>query len=951
VTTPERPIGGPGSLFIFDGYNFLFRAYHAIPMLNAPDGTPTNAVQGFARMVQAARRDFQPARLVAVFDAGGDGGRKATFPGYKAKRPPPPEDLLPQFSLVRDATDALGIVRVEDPRFEADDIIASYAVCARERGIAVTIISSDKDLMQLCTDEAPPIVLYDTMKDIVLGPREIEEKFGVPPRLLGDLLALTGDSSDNIPGVPGIGVKTAAQLIAEFGSLEGVLAGAPSIKQAKRRERLVEHAEAARLSRRLVELHSDIDLPVGLEELQDKGFDEQRLLEFFEPLGFKLLLREIGATGRARRDAAPTGGAAPAADGDPGAVELLRAPGFVRDPSSDRVLMEGDEAALHELVAALAQVETIGLFVATDAHGRDATEATLGADVAGIAFAAPGMPPAYVPFGHRQIDLDFDHALPGLGGRKQLPRDVVMAALQPLLENASLGKGIYDAKATTHALDNLGVTLRGVTDDPMIASYTLDPARMSHALEVLAHDVLGYACSGTDLLTGRGRKFLSIPECSPAAVGPWACERAAVTLALQSALRDQVAGASKGIPALLRDVEMPLLHVLYRIERRGIEVDVEELHRQSEELGVTLRVTIAGIQEAAGHAINIDSPQQLQKLLFEEWGLPPTRKIKTGYTTDANALEQLALFDPRVKLILEYRTLSKLKNTYLDALPRLVRPQTKRLHTSFNQVIAATGRLSSTDPNLQNIPIRTPEGRRIREAFVASQGRELVALDYSQIELRILAHLSGDPNLMSAFIEGVDVHRRTAAEVFDIPESFVDDEQRRIAKAVNFGVVYGQTAHGLAQQLGIPRGKAGSYIRAYFERIPGVDKYMRELIAVAGTRGFSETILGRRRRIPELERKGPARNRGERMARNTPIQGSAADILKVAMIAVDRALEGIDWAQMLLTVHDELIFECDVDRVDELIALCRPLMESAVELSVPLQVDAGHGRTWAACKG
>lgn len=485
----------------------------------------------------------------------------------------------------------------------------------------------------------------------------------------------------------------------------------------------------------------------------------------------------------------------------------------------------------------------------------------------------------------------------------------------------------------------------------MLASYTIDPARASHSLESLASDVLGHVCPDTTELLGKGRKQVSLFEVPADRAGPFFCERAEVAFALGRALAEQVERAGKAASRLFHEVEMPLAEVLARVEARGIAVDLEVLRALSDELAAVIREIVGRVEREVGYPINLDSPIQLRKLLFEERGLPPTRRTKTGFTTDAKALEELALLDPIVGEILEYRRVVKLKNTYLDALPRLVRPDTGRLHTSFHQAVAATGRLSSSDPNLQNIPIRTAEGRRIREAFVAPPGRTLVALDYSQIELRILAHLSGDPNLVSAFIEGVDVHRRTAAEVFGVPEDEVDEEQRRIAKAVNFGVIYGQQAFGLAQQLGIPRGKAGSYIRAYFERLPGVDRYMKELIELARRRGYAETILGRRRRLPELSRTGQLRAQGERMARNTPIQGSAADILKLAMIAVDRALEGQSWAEMLLTVHDELIFECDEDRVDDLVALARPLMENAVALKVPLRVDSGHGPTWAACKG
>jgi len=939
VSTP-RPVGGQGCLFIFDSYNFAYRAYHALPMLNAPDGTPVNAVHGFCRMVQAARREFAPQYMVAVFDAGGDGKRREMFAEYKANRPPAPEDLRPQFELIRRATDALGIPRVQDPDFEADDVIASYAMAARARGIRVVIVSSDKDLMQLVDDGEPGCVLWDTMKNLAVGTAEVVAKFGVGPALLGDLLALVGDSSDNVPGVPGIGPKTAAALLGEFGDLEGVLAGAPSIPQKARREKLVASVDAARLSRRLVALHDALPLPQPIDALEDPGADEAEVVAFFEPLGFKQIVRELGST--VRRSSGPTSTPVVAgADDDGGAIELGRCGDLVTAADAVVVIAAGDEARLQALCEVWQGADEIAVAAVLD--GTDPLRAT----VVGLAVGTTGGTVAYVPLHHRQADL-----VDGL----PLPADIVTAALRPVLSAARPTKLVHDHKVLAHALAGLGIELGAVALDPMLVSYSLDPARSSHELEALVEDMLGVTLPTLESVLGKGGKGKgrTKPTAADLAVIPaasWAGVRVQALLALGVAMRGVMAGATPAARTLVEDIEMPLAWVLRRMEPRGIALDTEVLRRQSEELAVQIAAIQAAVDTQAGHEVYIDSPQQLQKLLFEERGLPATRKTKTGYTTDAKALEELALLDPIVIDILAYRSLTKLKGTYLDTLPQLVNPDTGRLHTAFHQAVAATGRLSSSDPNLQNIPIRTAEGRRIREAFVAPPGRVLVALDYSQIELRILAHLSGDPNLVSAFVEGTDVHRRTAAEVFGVAEADVTDEQRRIAKAVNFGVVYGQTAFGLAQQLGIPRGKAGSYIRAYFERVPGVDRYMRELITIASSRGYAETILGRRRRIPELGMRGPSRGYGERIARNTPIQGSAADILKIAMIAVERRLVGESWAQMLLTVHDELIFECAEERVEELIAFTALLMERAVTLAVLVRVDVGWGPTWAACKG
>jgi DNA polymerase-1 len=947
VSTPGKPRGGPGSLFLFDAYNFLFRAYHALPMLNAPDGRPVNAVHGFVRMVAAARREFQPEMLVAVFDAGGDGGRRAIAPAYKANRPPPPEDLRPQFGLVREAVDAMNLVRIEDPKFEADDVIAAYAVKASAEGHHVTIVSSDKDLMQLVTlgdDTHGSILLYDTMKQKVLGPDEVREKFGVGPELLGDLLALTGDTSDNVPGVPGIGVKTAAALLAEHGSLEGVLAAAPKIKQAKRRERLIESADDARLSRRLVQLNSDIPLPLPCSELKDHGADEAKLVAFFEPLGFKMVLREVAVGQAARRPAgAPSTAAAPpvaAPEGsDAGAIELHPVPGYA-PPASTRVLLADCAAELSAYAAALAGATRIAVHLVTT--GGD----PLSAGIVGLGLHAPGLPaphdvPTYVPLGH-QGDL--------VSG-PQLATQGALDVLAPVLAAKAPTKVAHDHKAQALVLERHGVALGGVDLDPMLASYALDPARSGHDLWSLCTDVLQHALPTVESVLGKGRKSIPLPALGATEAGAWIGQLVHATYALGEALAAQVQAAGKAAQSLYRDIELPLATVLLHLERRGIRVRAEVLREQSRELSGRIAELQAQVDTEAGHPVNLDSPTQLRDLLFEERGLPTGRKTKTGFSTDAKVLEELSVLDPIVGLILDYRQLVKLKNTYLDTLPTLVDPKTGRLHTTFAQAVAATGRISSTDPNIQNIPVRTAEGRRIREAFVASDGKLLVSVDYSQIELRILAHLSGDQSLRSAFVEEVDVHRRTAAEVFEVPEADVTPEQRNIAKAVNFGVVYGQSAFGLAQALNIPRGKAGSYIRAYFEKIPRVKEYMEELIALAARRGYAETILGRKRRIPELARKGPQRGYGERIARNTPIQGSAADILKVAMIAVERELDGKAWAQMLLTVHDELIFECDEGREPELVALVKPLMEDAVKLDVPIRAEAGWGATWAACKG
>jgi DNA polymerase-1 len=889
-------------------------------------------------MVQAIRRDFAPELIAAMFDTGAPSFRKAIYEDYKANRPPPPEDLVPQFPLSRQAIDALGVMRLEQEGLEADDLIATYALAAQAEGFAVTIASSDKDLMQLVQEEEgrSPIQMWDTMKGRLVGPVQVEEKFGVRPSRLGDLLALAGDSSDNIPGVPGIGPKTAATLLAEWGDLEGVLANADKVKQKKRRERLLEHADDARLSRELVALRTDLDLPVPLADLRDQGPEAEKVRAFFGPLGFAAVLREVGVkveevAKSERLEDTRTSEAA---------IELGRIGSFKPTTANRRTILAADEDDLARYVAVLEAAPVFALELALSSDDG------MSADILGIALAvepegSEQVDTIYVPIAHRGLDMQ-----PGA----QLDLARVLDRLRPLLEGIEHAKMVQDHKLPGTVLARNQVELRAVTMDPMLASYALDPARAHHSLEHLASDLLGHKHANLESVVGKGRKRIGFDEVSFERATAYMGERAELTLALGKALAEEVERAGSTVHRLLHHVELPLATVLRKIEMRGVLLDIDVLHGQASELAAEITGLRERIEEEAGHPVNPDSPPQLQKLLFDERGLPTGRKTKTGYSTDARVLEELSMIDPIVRQILEYRALTKLKGTYLDPLPDLVNPETGRLHTSFRQAVAATGRLSSVDPNLQNVPIRTERGRRIREGFIAPKGRLLVALDYSQIELRILAHLSGDPNLVSAFKDDVDVHRRTAAEVFGTREEKVTDEQRRIAKAVNFGVIYGQTAFGLAQQLQIPRGKAGSYIKTYFEKIPGVDSYMEQLVTLARRRGFAETVLGRKRRIPELRAKGPARAHGERIARNTPIQGSAADILKLAMIAVERALASRPWAEMLLTVHDELIFECDEDRVDGLIAVAKPLMEGAFQLAVPVRVEAGFGRTWAAAK-
>ncbi|KIG12054.1 DNA polymerase I [Enhygromyxa salina] len=938
-----RPTGGTGSLFLIDANNFLFRAYHALPMLTAPDGTPVNAIHGYVRMVQAVRKEFAPQYLLAVFDAqGGTSWRRAIYAEYKANRPPPPDDLVPQIPLVREATAALSIPWLEHEDLEADDLIAAYAEHGAKQGLEVVVVSSDKDLMQLVRGpddvREGSVRLWDTMKNRRVGPDQVVEKFGVGPELLGDLLALAGDSSDNIPGVPGIGPKTATGLLQEYGGLEGILANTAKIKQKKRRERLEAHADDARMSRKLVALRTGYDLPTPLEATADKGPERARMDAFFDPLGFKSTLAgSVGGRGGGTRRIAPR----------TLSETMSKLEGLVLDKDSTQIIQATQAAALDEFLAAAKQAGHLAFEV--ELSGDD----PMRADPIGVALAIPNVAkpatllraPVYLPIAHRSLSD---------AGTVQWKVDALFKQLAPLLRDPALTKYTHAFKnqAVVMLRPDIGLSPVGVAADTMLASYTLDPARADHDLEGLAKDLCGRTVGGRESIVGKGKRQVGFDQVDVAIAGPWAGERAGLVASLGPHLGAAIIAAGEQTLKLYQDIEVPLSEVLAKLERRGILLDVEELGRQANELGEQVQALRDSIEAEAGYAVDPNSPKQLGKLLFEDRGLPAKKKTKTGYSTDAQTLEELSLLDPIVKHILEFRSLTKLKGTYLDTLPTLINPDTGRLHTHFHQAVAATGRLSSSEPNLQNIPIRTEQGRRIRRGFIAPEGMTLVTLDYSQIELRVLAHLSGDPNLTKAFKDGADVHRRTAAEVFEVSEAEVTDEQRRVAKAVNFGVIYGQSAFGLARQLGIPQGRAGKYIKAYFKKIPGVTSYMNALIDSAKDTGFAETILGRRRRIPELSRRtSTARAYGERIARNTPIQGSAADILKVAMVEVERLLADKPWARMLLTVHDELIFECETAQVEALVQLVKPAMEGAATLDVPLLVEGGAGPTWESAKG
>ncbi len=886
------------TLVLVDAPNFIFRAFHALPRLSSPDGAPTGAIYGFVSMLQKLVRELKPTHLAVVFDPKGRTFRDEAYAEYKATRSETPPELVVQFDPIRDVVRAFRAPLVETPGFEADDAIATLARRGEAAGMDVVIASGDKDLCQVVTEK---VKLLDTMKDRMSGPAEVKEKWGVPPEGIVELLALMGDSVDNVPGVPGIGEKTAAALVQKAGTVEALLAnpdlaGRPKIAQALR-----DHAADARLSKMLVTVRTDAPVAESLDELRLKPADPAALRALFTKFGFTRLLKDL-----------------------PAEEQALSRAGYRAVETS---------AGVRELAAGLRAAGAFSFAVL--GTSREGMRAAL----VGMAFSTGAGDGAYVPLGHSPMLAP-----------KQPPRDETLAALRPLFEDAAIAKSAYDAKFDLLVLARLGIAVHGLACDPMLAEYVLDPAKPND-LESLAIAHLGARMTPAADLAGRGRGAVSFDSVDVASASAAGCETADVAGRLAKILPPKL--EKEGLASLFRDVEMPLLEVLFRMERTGVRVDAGFLATLGAEFDRRLATMRDAIFEAAGETFNIDSTKQLQRILFEKLKLTPGRKTKTGFSTDAGVLEGLAAEHPVPARIVEFRMLAKLKSTYVDALPAAINPATGRIHTTYSQAVAATGRLSSNDPNLQNIPIRTEEGRRIRRAFVTEPGWKLVSADYSQIELRLLAHVSGDPALLDAYRSGKDVHARTAAEVFGIPEDQVTKDQRAHAKVVNFGVIYGMGAHGLAQSLGIDRASAAKYIDAYFRRYAGVRAFLDRTLEETRKTGYVRTLLGRRRPLPDINASdGNLRSAAERMAVNAPVQGSAADLIKVAMIRVDRALRDSGLrARMLLQVHDELVFEAPEGEVPRLVAIVTEGMEKAMELQVPLKVDVAVGENWGSLKG
>jgi DNA polymerase I len=894
--------------------------------MTRPDGTPVNAVFGFSNMLAKLLREQVGTHIAVIFDAGRTTFRNRLYQDYKAHRPPPPDDLLPQFGLIREATEAFGVPAIELEDWEADDLIAAYAKAVTDAGGQVTIVSSDKDLMQLIR---PGVEMLDPIKQKPIGPAEVMEKFGVTPDKMIDLQALIGDSTDNVPGVPGIGPKGAAQLINEFGDLDSVLAAAPAMKPSKRRDNLIEHAEKARVSRELVALRPDAPMPAIVDQLHARPYDRAALATWLRTQGFRSIATRLGLEAQAAAPAAKTVEAAPTRA--QAALPLTEPPRPAGAASGfgpyETITNEG------ALRAFLARIGTCGFIaIDTETDGLIATRAPL----LGVSLAvAPGCA-AYLPLRHERL-------------AEQVSLTAAIDALGPVLTDRNTLKVYQNAKFDMLVMELAGFPPSAPFDDAMLISYSQEAGMHGHELEELSQLHLGHTPPTYDEVTGTGRNRLPFAQVPIERATAYAAEGADVALRLWQVLRPRMRFNSA--LALYEQLERRLLPVLLDMERAGIKVDAEDLRRMSVDFEQRMAVIEKDIHRLAGREFNVGSAKQLGEVLFDEMRLGGSKRMKTGaWGTDASVLQTLA--DQGHELparILDWRQLQKLKSTYADSLVGEINPDTGRVHTCYAQCIASTGRLSSNDPNLQNIPIRTEEGSRIRRAFVAEPGHLLVSADYSQIELRLLAHVAEIPALRDSFLRGEDIHARTASEVFGIPMAGMDPMTRRRAKAINFGIIYGISAFGLARQLGIAPGEARSYIDAYFVRYPGIRAYMERTKEEARINGYVTTPFGRRCWVPGIADKNPAR-RGyaERQAINAPLQGGAADIIKRAMIRLPKTLVAAGLkARLLLQVHDELLFEAPEDEVATLTALARQVMESATRLSVPLVVETGAGQTWA----
>ncbi len=922
-------------LFLVDGSGFIFRAYFAMAysgrggMTNA-DNVPVSAVFGFTNMLLKMLRDYHAPYMAVIFDPKGGSFRNDLYADYKANRDAPPDDLIPQFPLVRDATRAFDIPAIELPGYEADDLIAAYARLAIEQGKKVTIVSSDKDLMQLVGDN---VRMLDPMKSKWIGPEEVHEKFGVGPERVVDVQALAGDSADNVPGVPGIGVKTAAQLINEYGSLDNLLERAEEIKQPKRREKLINHAEDARISRTLVKLDDQAPVPVPLEELKTHDPDKPELMAFLQQHGFNSIIKRLGGTPVA---------AAHSEQADLPAQEQPQSP----PPADNKYTLINDETTLQQWIEGAYKAGQVCI----DTETTSLTPAK--AKLVGVSLSYEIGKAAYIPIGHIAAQADLLGESQG-ENIAQLPLERTLEMLKPLLEDPSVIKIAHNMKYDWQLFARHGVHVTPC-DDTMLISYVLDGSTHSHSMDNLSKQYLDHEPIKYADVAGKGKAQVTFDYVDIEKALDYAAEDADITLRLYTILKPRL--VREHMVSVYENIERPLIPVIAAMELEGARVDPTVLKEMSHDFGKRIADLEAEIHALAGTPFNIGSPKQIGEILFEQMGLEGGKKTKTGqWSTDVKALEDLAAQGEEiVQKILDWRGLSKLKSTYTDALQDQINPETQRVHTSYHMSGTSTGRLSSSDPNLQNIPIRTEDGRKIREAFVAKNGHVLLSVDYSQVELRLAAEVAGVEALKQAFKDGVDIHTLTASQVFGEPFDEVSPETRRQAKAVNFGIIYGISGWGLAKQLGCAPGMANDFIKRYLTKFSEIKDYMEDKKAEAHEHGYVRTLYGRKCFTPNINAKIPAQRSGsERAAINAPLQGTAADIMKITMAKIPAALSkaGLS-AKMLLQVHDELIFEVPKDELEQTSALVKTVMENAynimgINISVPLEAEAGSGQSWA----
>lgn len=923
---PDNP------LILIDGSSYLYRAFHAYPETMSNGDIPTNAVYGVVNMLRSMMRQFASDRIAVVFDAKGKTFRDDMYPEYKANRPPMPDDLRCQIEPLHNVIRAMGLPLICVPGVEADDVIGTLAYQASQAGMPVLISTGDKDMAQLVDDN---VTLINTMTNVVMDREGVVEKFGIPPELIIDYLALMGDKVDNIPGVPGVGDKTATALLQGIGSLEKLYANLDDIAPLGFRgsktmaKKLVDNKDNAMLSYELATIKLDVELEETPESLTKLEPNKDELIKLFGQLVFKSWLNELleGGSGVVEADEksggqSGTSTANSASEIDTSAVTI--------DRSQYETIL--DEATFSAWLEKLKSAEVFAFDTETDSLDY------MVANLVGLSFATEEGVAAYVPVAHDYLDAP-----------EQLDRDWALAQLKPILEDDAQAKVGQNLKYDASVLARYGIEMKGIKHDTMLASYVYNSVGGKHDMDSLALRFLQHSCISFEQIAGKGKKQLTFNQIELDQASPYAAEDADVTLRLHNRLMSNIEQDEK-LKSIYEEIEVPLVPVLSRIERTGVFIDDMKLAAQSQEIAQRLDELEQKAYEIAEQEFNMNSPKQLQAILFEKMGLPVIKKTPSGTpSTNEEVLQELALDYPLPKLILEYRGLAKLKSTYTDKLPKMINSETGRVHTSYHQAVTATGRLSSTDPNLQNIPIRNDEGRRIRQAFVAPHGYKIMAVDYSQIELRIMAHLSGDQALLDAFQQGKDIHAATAAEIMGTTIDQVSSEQRRRAKAVNFGLIYGMSAFGLAKQLGIPRGEAQDYMNKYFERYPGVMQYMEDTRSAASEQGYVETIFGRRLHLPEIKsRNGMRRKAAERAAINAPMQGTAADIIKKAMLLVDEWIQshGDGRVKLLMQVHDELVFEVQESALAEIESKVQELMESAAQLDVPLVAESGHGDNW-----